>query len=132
MGTFKTIEEAREFFKKDTFASANGMVIDEITDDSAVVSMMIRDDHKNAYGGIMGGVIFTLADFAFAVTANNIHQLTVAQQVNINYISAPKGNTLKASAKCRKSGKTSTIIQVDVTDETGRDIAAFTGTGFKL
>ena len=29
MGTFKTIEEAREFFKKDTFASANGMVIDE-------------------------------------------------------------------------------------------------------
>jgi acyl-CoA thioesterase len=80
----------------------------------------------------MGGVIFTLADFAFAVCANNIHVVTVAQQISINYLSAPKGERLIATAKCIKSGKTSSVIQVTVSDDTGRDIALFTGTGFKL
>ena len=80
----------------------------------------------------MGGAIFTLCDFAFAVLANQIHQLTVAQQVSINYLSAPKGDKLIARATCRKSGRTSSIIIVNVEDDLGRDIAQFVGTGFKL
>ena len=80
----------------------------------------------------MGGVIFTLADFAFAVCANNIHSLSVAQQVSINYLSAPKGQRLTAKSRCVKSGKSTTVINVDVSDETGRQVAQFTGTAFKL
>ena len=80
----------------------------------------------------MGGVIFTLADFAFAVLANSIHLPTVAQQVSINFLGAPKGEKLFAKSTCRKSGKNSTVIIVDVTDDTGRDVAQFVGTGFKL
>jgi len=132
MGTFKDLEEAREYFKGDRFATENGMVIDEMDEGLSVCSMTLTDSHKNANGGIMGGVIFSLADFAFAVLANHIHKPTVAQQVSMNYLSSPKGKRLIASASCRKSGKTSTIINVEVKDETGRDIALFTGTGFKL
>ena len=132
MSTFKEINEAREYFKKDLFATGNGMVLDELFEDGCVCSMEIRPDHRNANGGIMGGVIFTLADFAFAITTNNIHMPTVAQQVSIYYLSAPKGNRLIARAKCRKSGKTTSIVAVDVSDETGRDIAQFIGSGFKL
>ncbi|MCR5300864.1 MAG: PaaI family thioesterase [Lachnospiraceae bacterium] len=132
MGTFATLEEAREHFKNDRFATDAGMVIDEIAEDSAQCSVTLNDCHRNAYGGVMGGAIFTLADFAFAVCANNIHALTVAQQISINYLSAPKGERLIAKAKCLKSGKTSIVITVKVSDDTGRDIALFTGTGFKL
>ena len=57
---------------------------------------------------------------------------TVAQQVSINYLGAPKGNKLIARAICKKNGKSTTIINVDVTDDTGRDIAQFIGSGFKL
>lgn len=39
---------------------------------------------------------------------------------------------LKAKAVLKKTGRTSTIINVDITDGTGRDIAQFIGTGFKL
>ncbi len=132
MGTFATIKEAREHFKNDRFATNAGMVIDEMGEDYSVCSVTLNDDHKNAYGGVMGGAIFTLADLAFAVCANQIHSLSVAQQVSINYLSAPKGEKLIARAKCIKNGKTTAVLKVDVTDDTGRDVALFVGTAFKL
>lgn len=132
MGTFNNIEEAREHFKKDRFATASGMVLDELGEDYSVTSVILNDDHKNAYGGIMGGAIFTLADLAFAALSNNIHQPTVAQQVSINYLGAPKGEKMIARAYVKKDGKRTCTINVDVTDDTGRDVAQFIGSGFKL
>ena len=132
MANFDSIENAREFFYKDKFAVNTGITLDELTEDEAVCSLELSDDHRNAYGGVMGGVIFTLADFAFAVLSNQIHQLTVAQQVDIHYLSAPKGDKLIAKATCRKSGRTSSIVNVDISDDTSRDVAQFIGTGFKL
>lgn len=132
MSTFKSVEEAREHFKQDKFATVMGARIDELEDEYAVCSLELNDNHKNAYGGVMGGVIFTLSDFAFAVLSNHIHSLTVAQNVNITYLSAVKGDKLIAKAHCRKSGRTTSIIIVDVSDDVGRDIAQFVGTGFKL
>jgi acyl-CoA thioesterase len=132
MSTFASTEEAREYFKGDKFATNSGMLLDELGEDYAVCSMTLNEGHRNANGGIMGGVIFTLADLAFAALSNQLHRPTVAQQVSINYLSAPKGERLIARASIRKTGRTSTIIQVDVSDDTGRDIAMFVGTGFKL
>ncbi len=132
MGTFATIEEVREHFKNDRFATNAGMVVDDFGDDWSLCSVILTDDHKNAYGGVMGGAIFTLADLAFAVCANNIHALSVAQQISINYLSAPKGSKLLAKAQCIKTGRTTSVINVNVSDDTGRDVALFTGTAFKL
>lgn len=132
MSTFSSIEEAREFFKNDKFAMNSGVKLDKLDDDSCECSLMINDGHKNAVGGVMGGVMFTLADFAFAVLSNQLHSPTVAQQVSINYLSAPKGEKLIAKAICKKNGRSSSIINVDVVDDTGRDIVQFIGTGFKL
>lgn len=132
MSTFNSLEEAREYFKGDIFATDNGMQIEELNDKECVCSMTLTDKHKNANGGIMGGVIFTLGDFTFAVLSNNIHRPTVAQQVSINYLGAPKGEKMYSRAVCKKTGRSSTIINVDITDDTGRDIAQFVGTGFKL
>ena len=70
--------------------------------------------------------------FAFAVLVNNIHRPTVAQQVSVNYLSAPKGKKLIATARLKKNGRTSTIVNVDIVDDTGRDILQFIGVGFKL
>ena len=132
MAEFKDIAEARSFFEGDRFAAVNGMVIESLEDDRCVCSMEIRDDHKNAVGGVMGGVIFTLADFAFAVASNNMHRTTVAQQVSINFLSGTKGTRLIAEAVCRKSGKTTCVFNIDVKDDLGRDIAQCVGTGYKL
>lgn len=132
MSTFNSIEEAREFFKGDKFATNLGVSLEKLDEDSCECSLELNDGHENAVGGVMGGVMFTLADFAFAVLSNNLHSPTVAQQVSVNYLSAPKGNKLIARAVCKKNGRSSSIINVDVSDDTGRDIVQFVGTGFKL
>ena len=132
MARFTDLEETRKYFSNDRFATDNGMVIDDVSEEYAVCSVVLGPGHKNANGGIMGGVIFTLADLAFAVCANQIHCLSVAQQVSINYLSAPKGERLIAKASCIKTGKTTSVISVDVSDDTGRNVALFVGTAFKL
>ncbi|MBQ9633262.1 MAG: PaaI family thioesterase [Lachnospiraceae bacterium] len=132
MASFSTLEEAKDFFKGDRFAGVNGMQIDELGEDWCVCSMILNEDHRNAYGGVMGGVTFTLADFALAVTANQIHTLSVAQQADIHYLNAPKGDRLTARSRCIKDGKSTAVIDVDISDDTGRLIAQVVGTAFKL
>ena len=132
MGCFKDINEAREYFKEDKFAASNGITIDDLYDGGCVCSVKIRDDHRNALGGIMGGLIFTLADFAFAVASNNDHRPSVSLDSDIRFLNASKGSVLTAKASIVKSGKTTNVISVIVTDETGKEAALFTGTGYKL
>lgn len=127
-----TIEEAKEYFSHDRFATENGIALEEVDERHAVASLVVSDRHLNAYGGVMGGAIFTLADFAFAALTNDRKRKTVAQQVSINYLSAPKSGRLTATARYRKDGRSSCVVNVDVTDDSGRDIAQFVGTGFKL
>lgn len=127
-----TIEDAKDYFSHDRFATENGIALEEVDERHAVASLVVSDRHLNAYGGVMGGAIFTLADFAFAALTNDRKRKTVAQQVSINYLSAPKSGRLTATARYRKDGRSSCVVNVDVTDDTGRDIAQFVGTGFKL
>lgn len=132
MEYFKTLDDAREYFSKDRFATENGIVLDELDDEHAVTSLRLEARHRNAFGGVMGGAIFTLADFAFAALTNGRGKVTVAQQVSINYLSPCKGEKIVATARYKKDGRSSCVVNVDVVDDTGREIAQFVGTGFKL
>jgi acyl-CoA thioesterase len=130
--TFSSLEEVREYFKNDKFATNAGMQVESFSDDEVICSVELTDDHKNANGGIMGGAIFTLADLAFAVLVNNIHKPSVAAQVSINYLSGAKGKKLYARSSCIKTGRSTTVASVDIYDELGTKVALFTGTAFKL
>ena len=132
MARFKTIEEAREYFSGDRFATDAGMSLDELDETHAVTSVILGGRHKNAFGGVMGGAIFTLADFAFAALTNDREKVTVAQQTSVNFLAQPKGGRMIATARFKKDGRASCVVNVDVTDDAGHDIAQFVGTGFKL
>ncbi len=132
MAIFKNLEEAQEYFKDDRFATENGASIVEVTEDHAVVKMELADRHRNAMNNVMGGAIFTLADFAFAVLASNLHKAQVGTDATIHFLSVPKGDVLYAKSVCRKNGRTTIIMDADVTDESGRLIATMTGTAFKI
>jgi len=132
MATFRNLEEAQAYFQGERFATGNGMTLDALTEEYATCGMEIQDRHRNALGGVMGGAIFTLADFASAALTNHLHSPTVAQQISINYLNGVKGTRLSATATCRKNGRSSIVSVVDVTDDTGRDIAQMVITSFKL
>ncbi len=132
MPSFQSIEEAREYFERDRFATENGVVLEELSLGGAVCSLVLTGRHRNAEGGVMGGAIFTLIDLAFAAAASNVHKPTVAQQVSMNFLNGARGDKLTAKAVCRKDGKTSCVYQVNVSDDLGRDVAQAVVTGFKL
>lgn len=131
MSTFRNLDEAKKFFAKDLFATENGITLDEIGEGTACASVVLNDGHKNAQGGVMGGVIFTLADLAFAAASNNLHCPSVSQQVSINFLSGARGDKLFARARCIKDGSSTGVYAVMVTDSLGNEVALFTGTAFK-
>ena len=132
MSHFQSLEEAREYFRKDSFAMNNDMSLEALTDDGAVCSMKVTERHQNAEGGLMGGAILALADFTFAAAANNAHHPTVAQQVSLNFLNPSKGKKLVSTASCLKSGRTSCVYVISIKDDLGKDIAQAMFTGFKL
>ncbi|SEG02326.1 acyl-CoA thioesterase [Butyrivibrio sp. Su6] len=126
-----TLEDAREVFSKDLYATElSGAVIDEIGENYAKCSMELTPKHKNAYGGIMGGAIYTLADFAFAVASNYGKECaTVSLVGQANFMSATKGNKLFAEARLLKNGKRNSFFEVTVTDDLDKLIAVVSFTG---
>ena len=132
MATFASLQDAREFFIKDRFASENGMTLEALSEDGAVCAMALTGRHQNAEGGVMGGAILALADFTFAAASNNAHRPTVAQQVSFSFLNASKGTRLLSTATCIKSGRSSCVYHIDIKDDLGKDIAQAMFTGFKL
>ncbi len=124
------LAEVRELFKGDKFATENGMVIDEIGDHYAKCSVKLTDIHRNAMGGVMGGVHFTLADFAFAVASNWQHMGTVALSTDIAFIGAVKGNSLTAVAELVKDGRSVNCYHITVKDNLGNIVADVKTVGF--
>lgn len=124
------LEKARELFKNDHFAALTGIVINEAEPGSVLCSVDIEQRHRNAVGGVMGGVIFTLADFAFAVAANIGGSTVVSLTSNITYLSKLKGVTLYAQATCVKSGKSTCVYAVEIGDNLDTHIATVSITGF--
>ena len=128
--TLTELEKARSFFANDLYATkATGIVIEEVGECYAKCSMKIERYHLNAVGHVMGGVMFTLADFVFAICTNRNGQMTVTTSSTINYLSSPKGEMLYGESKLLKDGKTTCFYQIDVTDELGNKIAVINTTG---
>ncbi|MBR6742394.1 MAG: PaaI family thioesterase [Clostridia bacterium] len=128
----KSIEELREFFKNDIFATEAGCVIEDIGADFAKCSMKITDKHKNARGAVMGGAIFTLADFTFAVLANSGERCAVSLSASTSFLKAAKGDTLTANASFTHNGKSTCCATVTVCDNLGTSVALLTVTGIYI
>ena len=128
----QTLEQIRELFAKDRYATENGMVIDDASEHYAKCSVTLTERHRNAMGGVMGGVHFTLADFAFAVASNQGDERTVALNTDISYIGAVKGSRLIAEAKLIKNGRSACFYIVNVSDDLGNLAAVVKCSGFHI
>ena len=128
-----TLEEAREFFAHDRYATvATGIEIDEVSTGSSVCSLKLSDNHRNALGAVMGGVFYTLCDFAFAVATNDKEHSTVTVTSQISYLSSVKGDTLYATATPLKDGRRSCFYEIKVTDNLGTLVAITMTNGMHL
>ena len=118
----------RPMMRRDQASAALGMVVEVDEPGRSVVSMLVRDDMTNGFAITHGGLVFALADTAFAIACNEDETVTVAAGADISFLKATRaGQTLTAAAVRRTvSGRTG-LYDVTVTDETGDVVAEFRG-----
>ena len=105
-----------------------GIVIEEARAGYVRLRMKLRDDMLNGHRTAHGGMIFSLADTAFAYVCNGRNERTVAAQAGIVFLgSAEAGETLIAEAEELASQGRSGVTRVAVRTSDGRPIAEFTG-----
>lgn len=128
-----SLARAREHFADDHFASGLcGATIEEASPGHAVCSMQITDAHRNAMGNVMGGAIFTLADFAGAVASNFEQQPTVTAESSVRFVSASRGGRLIATCDEERAGRSLCFYTCRVTDDLGALVAIVTSTCMRV
>ena len=119
---------ADTMWQTDHCSQAMGMMITDVGAGWATLTMVVRQDMLNGQQICHGGVIFTLADSAFAFACNAYNQFTVAQHCNISFLKPVKYNDqLTASATERSREGRSGIYDVVVTQSDGTVVAEFRG-----
>jgi acyl-CoA thioesterase len=105
-----------------------GIVIEEARAGYARLRMELRADMLNGHGTAHGGMVFALADTAFAYVCNGRNEKAVAAQASIVFLgSAQEGETLIAEAEELSTAGRSGVVRVAVRTADGRPIAEFTG-----
>jgi acyl-CoA thioesterase len=119
---------AHEMLAGEGTGPAWGIRIEEARADYARISMVVRADMLNSHGIAHGGMIFALADTAFAYVCNGANHATVAAQASIVFLDkVRKGETLIAEATEVAHEGRAGVTRVAVRAGDGRAIAEFTG-----
>jgi acyl-CoA thioesterase len=113
------------------FARLLGIELTEVREGYALTRLDLNENHLNGVGKVQGGVIFTLADYAFAAASNSSGCTTVGLNVNITYFKSPSGKSIRAEAREISVQNRISGYRVDVLDDDGSLIASFSGLGYR-
>ena len=118
-----------------TFAGVLGMEFTHLAPDRVEATLAIRPDHKQPWGIVHGGAVMTLADTVSGAGAYmNLarDQETVTVELKINLIGAVREGTIRAEAQPLHRGRTTSVWEARIIDETGKLIAVSLSTHLVL
>jgi acyl-CoA thioesterase len=126
--TERAHKSAEMMWSDDRASAWFGMSLDAVDEGRATLSLTVGEHHANGHGICHGGVIFSLADSAFAFACNSRNQAAVAQHNTITFIAPAKlGDRLIADALEVSLAGRSGLYDVAVRTDTGAAIAEFRG-----
>lgn len=121
-------KELRGRIAADPFAQRLGIELLELRPGYSRMRLAIDPSMANFHGIVHGGVIFSLADAAFAAASNAHGDPAVALAMSIQFFDAPRaGSTLLAEAREERLGRRAAFYAMTVVDDAGRTIAACQG-----
>jgi len=125
---------AQAMWRRDRTAHALDMALQAVGPGTATLTMTVRRDMLNGHGMCHGGMIFTLADTAFAYACNSYDHNTVASACQIDFLApAHENDVLQASAAERALAGRSGVYDITVRNLTQeRDIALFRGKSHRI
>jgi len=124
---------AASMWARDHAAHALGMRLQAVGPGSACLAMVVRPDMVNGHRICHGGLIFTLADTAFAYACNSSNANTVASACQIDFLSPARlGDELEAQAQERAQSGRSGVYDVTVRLRGGATVALFRGKSHRI
>jgi acyl-CoA thioesterase len=124
---------AQAMFDQDLASQQLGMRIAEVRPGYARLVMAVREDMVNGHEICHGGLIFTLADSAFAFACNTYDAVTVAAAASIEFLlPAHLGDELTATAEERSRAKRTGVYDVVVRNHKGESVALFRGRSHEI
>ena len=126
----KTIVE--KMMKNDLFSQWLQIEVIEIKEGYSKIKMDMRAEMMNGFNVIHGGIIFALADSAFAFACNTRNNLSMALDCSISFNKASKpSDTLAAEAREIHNGKNTGLYLITITNQNNEHVALFKGTCFR-
>jgi acyl-CoA thioesterase len=123
----------RVLYEKDTAAQALGIQVLDVTPGGARLRMRVRPDMTNGHDVCHGGLIFTLADTAFAYACNSHGDNALAAAACIDFLAPAYANdVLGATARETWRAGRSGLYEVEVTNQKGERIALFRGRSHRI
>lgn len=98
------------------FMIHNHMKLTQLWEDHAVVELELREESQNLFGGVHGGVLFTMADCAAGAAARSRGKRYVTLGNSFEFFSSSENEFVRAIASVRHRGKTICVLSVDVKD----------------
>jgi len=124
---------AEAMYARDRASQGLGMKIVEMRPGYSRLTMTVRPDMLNGHAICHGGLIFALADSAFAFACNSYNINTVASGCTIDYLAPGReGDLLTAEAVEQSTSGRTGVYDIAVTDQTGRRIALFRGKSYRI
>jgi acyl-CoA thioesterase len=124
---------ADAMFSRDNASRGLGMRIVRVGPGQAELTMAVRSDMVNGHAICHGGLVFTLADSAFAFACNSYNFNTVANGCTIEFLApAHEGDVLTAVAHERSQVGRNGVYDVEVRNQDGVTIAHFRGKSTRI
>jgi len=115
-------------FEHDRASAALGMRLVAAQPGFAVVAMTVREDFLNGFDVLHGGLLFALADTAFAMACNETPAVTLAAGADITFLKpVTVGTELVATARRTVCAGRSGVYDVEVVDGDEEPVALFRG-----
>jgi acyl-CoA thioesterase len=115
-------------YARDAASQALGMALEDVRPGYARMRMTVRADMLNGHGSCHGGLVFALADSAFAFACNSHDVVTVAAGCSIEFLApAREGDELVAVAEERFREGRNGVYDVEVRRDDGALLATFRG-----
>lgn len=120
-------------YAADAASQALGMRVLAVGPGRATLTMQVRADMLNGHRTCHGGLIFSLADSAFAFACNSRNVSTVASGCTIDFLApALEGDVLTAEAQERSLAGRTGVYDVTVFNQDGRAVALFRGRSYRI
>jgi acyl-CoA thioesterase len=111
--------------QKDTYSNLIGATLEAVEPGYCRVSIVVAESMLNFHGTTHGGIVFGLADIAFAAAGNSHGQVAVALSMTINYLRPSKvGDHLVAEAKEVSRSTATALYDITVTEKNSNQIIA--------